>query len=165
MASIEIGGKTYVIPEMNFVAIERAWPYVEKATSTTHPMDGVSAALGVFAAGIVEADYFKPEDFDVSAWEPGISKALSEEEHIHERVTYFLKKGLKGTEMDKVRTTMFEVLKEAGLEVTEGEAQNALIAAVLGTEDQASLDLSPETAPAILPSSSPQDAKAETGTS
>lgn len=165
MASITIGGKTYVVPEMNFVAIERSWPYVEKATSTTHPMDGVSASLGVFAAGIMEADYFKKEDFNVSDWEPGISEALTEDEHIHKGVIYFLKRGLKGTEMDKVRATMFEVLKEAGLEVTEGEAQDALIAAVLGTEDQASLDLSPETAPDTSPNSSPQDAKAEAGTS
>lgn len=160
MATITIGGKAYIIPEMNFVAIERGWPYVEKATTTLDPIDGVSAALGVFAAGIMEADYFKKEDFNVSDWEPGISEAPAEDEHIHTGVIHFLKKGLKGLEMDKVRVTMFEVLKEAGLEVTEGEAP-AVLAAAQGME----IDPSPETAPDTSQNSSPPAAKEETGTS
>lgn len=163
MASITIGGKPYLIPEMNFVAIERGWPYVEKATSTLHPMDGVSASLGVFAAGIMEADYFKKEDFNVSEWEPGISEALTEDEHIHKGVIHFLKKGLKGSEMDKVRVTMFEVLKEAGLEVTEGEVQNTLVAAILSQEEDQ--DLFEETALSTSPNSSQPAVKEETGTS
>lgn len=164
MATIIIGGKTYVIPEMNFMAIERAWPHVEKATSTIHPMDGVSAALGVFAAGLMEAEDFKQEDFDVSDYEVGTSEAPTFDEHVHRGVHLFLKKGLKGTEMDKVRVTMFEVLKEAGLEVSEGE-QPALAAAVLGQEDPNQLNLSPGTAADTLPNSLPQDAKEDPGTS
>lgn len=163
MASITIGGKTHVLPEMNFLAVERAWPYVEKATSSLDPIAGVSAALGVFAASMMEDDNFDVSHFDVSAWDPETSESPTYDDHVHREVIHFLKKGLKGNEMDKVRTTMFEVLKEAGLEVTEGEVQNALVAAVM--DDQESLDLSPETAPDTSQSSLPLDAKGDPGKS
>ncbi len=156
MASITIGGKEYLIPEMNFLAIERSWPYVEKATSTIHPMEGVSAALGVFAAGIMEAEGFNKADF-------GIDEDTTAEPDIHKEIMYFLKKGLKGTEMDKVRVTMFEVLKEAGLEVTEGEATAVLTAALENETEEP--NLFPETAPDTSQNSLPLDAKEDPGTS
>lgn len=153
MAQITIGGKEYRIPEMNFLAIERAWPFVMKATETVELMTGVSAALSVIAAGLMEAEDFKREDFDAT---PEDRDAV-----VLDKVVYFFKKNLKGNEIGIVRDTMFQILKEAGLEVTEGEALAALAAA-------AGLELpetpSPETAPHTSLNSLPLDAKEEAGT-
>lgn len=155
MATITIGGKDYVIPEMNFLAVERAWPYVQQATDAGFdPIKGSSAALSVFAAGLMEADDFNPVDYGLSADTKGDAAT-------HQGVTRFLKKELKAKEMDKVRETMFEVLKEAGLEVTEGEAIAALAAALAPGTDQ---NLSQETVLDTSSSSSQQDAREAAGT-
>lgn len=153
MAQITIGGKEYRIPEMNFLAIERAWPFVMKATETVELMTGVSAALSVIAAGLMEADGFDPAEFD--------AKPEDQDSVVLDKVVYFFKKNLKGNEIGIVRDTMFQILKEAGLEVTEGEALAALAAA-------AGLKLpetpSPETAPDTSLNSLPLGAKEEAGT-
>lgn len=150
MAQITVGGKEYHIPEMNFLAIERAWPFVMRATETLELMAGVSAALSVIAAAIMEAEDFNPADFNASAED--------RPEAVLEKVVYFFKKNLKGSEIGVVRDSMFQVLKEAGLEVTEGEALAALAAA-------AGLEVpSPETAPDTSLSSLPLDAREEAGT-
>lgn len=153
MAQITIGGKEYLIPEMNFLAIERAWPFVMKATETVELMTGVSAALSVIAAGLMEAEDFNPADFDAT---PGDRDAV-----VLDRVVYFFKKNLKGNEIGIVRDTMFQILKEAGLEVTEGEALAALAAAA-GLKLPETL--SPETAPDTSLNSLPLDAREEAGT-
>jgi hypothetical protein len=156
MASIVIGGESYTIPEMNFLAIERAWPYVVEATETLDPMKGPSAALAVFAAAIMEGDSFQPADFGIE------TTSSTTDEEIHLRLTHFFKKQLKGTEVGKVKTAMFEVLKEAGLEATEGEATQALMAAH-GTQKGQPIP-SPETVLDTSPSSLPPESKAEAGT-
>ena len=152
MAQITIGGKTYTIPEMNFLAIERAWPYVVDATETLDPMKGPSAALAVFAAALMEADDFNPADYD-------LPEDIQGDARTHQAITRFFKKKLKGTELNKIQDTMFEVLKEAGLEVTPGEAITALSVA-LGQETP-----SPETAQDTLQSSLPLELKEDPGTS
>lgn len=153
MANITIGGNEYDIPEMNFLAVELAWPHVLEATNVLDPVRGTSAALAVIAAAIQQADYFDPANFNIE---------VKGDREIHQAFSYYLKKQLKATEIGRVKETMFEILKEAGLEVTEGEAVAALMAA-LGpeTEDQ---NPSPETAPDTSSSSSPPDAKGEAGT-
>lgn len=157
MADITIGGTKYYVPEMNFLAMERAWPYIQEATETLDPMKGASTALAVFAAAIMEGEEFNPEkDF-------GIQNADSlSDSQIHTQVTHFFKKKLKGTEVGVIRPTMFEVLKEAGLEVTEGEALMALQAALGGMEEDPSPSMG--IAQSTSPSSSPQDARVEAGT-
>ena len=153
MAKITVGGKEYYIPEMNFLAVERAWPYVLEATTALDPIAGASAALSVIASGLMEADNFNPAEFGIEA---------TTDKGIHESLSYYLKKNLKAAEIVEVKNTMFEILVEAGLEVTEGEARAALTAA-LETDQADPTDL-PETAPDTLSSSSQPDAKEEAGT-
>lgn len=155
MAQITLGGKDYVFPEMNFLAIERAWPFVTRATETTDAMAGVSASLGVFAAAYMEAEEFKASDF-------GITDEFTPDASIHRAVHRFFKKNLKGNEMGKVKDTMFEILKEAGLEVTEGESMDK-IPEQLGIGMGSTMP-SPETAADILLSSLQPELKEEAGT-
>ena len=150
MAQITIGGTEYQLPEMNFLAIERAWPYVVEATEALDPMKGVSCALSVFASLMMEADDFDKIKFNVA-------EDVLTDYGIHQAVTRFLKKNLKGTEMGIVKDTMFQILKEGGLEITEGEMMQSL------ADQLAGVTPSPETAPPTLPSSLPQDAKEEVG--
>lgn len=154
MAQIKIGGVEYHIPEMNFLSIERAWPFVVQATNSLDPMQGVGAALAVIASGLMEAEEFNPVDFG--------AEGLLKDREIHNAVTYFLKKNLLGTEIGLVRATMLEVLKEAGLEVTEGEATAVLAAAQGMLQEEATP--SPETVLDTSPSSSLPDVKEEAGT-
>lgn len=154
MAIIQIGGKNYVLPEMNFLAIERAWPYVVQATETLDPLTGPSAALAVFAAALMEADDFKLSDY-------GIPEDTTGDARIHGAVTRYLKKQLKGSELVHVKETMFDLLKEAGLEVTEGEATAALAAALETPAEEATVSL--ETVVDTSPSSSQPESREEAG--
>lgn len=153
MAQITVGGVEYQLPEMNFLAIERAWPFVVEATEALDPMKGISSALAVFAAALMEAD-----DFDKATY--NVPEDVVTDFGIHNGVTRFLKKKLKGTEMPIVKDTMFQILKEGGLEITEGEMMQSLVDQVTEPESP-----SLETAPDTSLSSLPQDAKEETGTS
>lgn len=156
MASITIGGIEYIIPEMNFLSIERAWPYVQLATTALDPMVAVSAALAVIASGLMEDEPFDPSKY-------GITETGLPEKVIHETIVYFFKKKIKGSELDRVQVAMYEILREAGLEVTEGEATAALMAA-LGTAQEEATP-SPETALDTSPSSSQPELREEAGTS
>lgn len=138
MATILIGGVNYELPEMNFLAIERAWPYVVEASESLDPMKGPAAALGVFAAALMEAEDFDPANFNVDP-------SIQSDTRIHLEVTKFLKKKLKGSELYRVKNTMFEMLKEAGLEVTEGEAIQSLAEALLATPENSSLETAQDT--------------------
>lgn len=159
MAQITIGKIEYDLPEMNFLAIERAWPFIQEATAALDPMQAVSASLAVFAAAIMEG-----EDFDKTRF--NIPKEVVSDFSIHNEVTRFFKKKLMGNELDRVKTTMFDLLKEGGLEITEGEILQSLADAQAEiVEEEAMALLSQETALDTSPSSSRQDAKAEAGTS
>lgn len=139
-ALVTIGGQEYEIPELNFLALERAWPFIDRSMSSLDPILAVSAGISVIAAGIMEAPYFKPEDFGVKEGEQ-----LGDEQ-IFERVSKFLKKKLMAKEIENVRLTVVEISKEAGLEAEEGELLPP------GTEDPVSP--STETAQSLLSSSS-----------
>lgn len=154
MAIVVIGGTDYEVPEMNFISLERAWPYVEAAMGANvieSPLTGPAAGIMVIAAGIMEADYFNKVDFGVGENEP-----LGDSQ-LHDRVGLFLKRKLKAREMGQIKEALEVILKEAGLEFGEpGEPQ--------ANPATATASPSPETAADTSPSSSPQDARGEAGT-
>lgn len=152
MAELTVGGKTYQIPELNFVALELAWPYVQEATVAVTPVAGISASIMVIAAGIVQGDDFNPSDFDIPAEVTNLKTQ-------HTLVGTFLKRQLKAKEAGAVKDCFMQVLEEAGLEVSEGELLQIL-------EEVKRLATSPSTGTAqdTSQSSSPQDAKEEAGT-
>lgn len=114
MAKITIGDEDYVIPELNFAALERAWPFIEMSMVSTglDPMKGPNAALRVIAAGIIEDENFQPERFNV--------KALPDNpDAIYEEVVLFLRKKLKAREMEKLGPCVDQIIVEAGLQAAE----------------------------------------------
>ena len=151
MAKCIIGGVSYTVPELNFVALERAWPFIEESMLHQHPMKGPAAGLSVIAAGLCEDLNFDRAKFNIPDEE-----VLTDEE-VFEAVTWFLKKKLKASEISNVATCMTEITEEAGLVPEEGEGLLSLVAKVGGESP------STETAPSSSPNSSPQDAKAEAG--
>lgn len=162
MAKITIGGNEYVIPEMNFIAVERAWPYIEEAMTTVHPMHGTSAALAVIAATLMEGPEFDPASLGVETTEQdaetGFPRPRSEI-LVHEDLTRTLKRRLKASEVGAVKVCLFDILDEAGFEMKDPASGEAL--AALGMQM-----MSPSTATAqnTSPSSSQPDAKEEAGT-
>lgn len=154
MAIVKIGGTDYEVPELNFVALERAWPFIEEAMTALDPMKGVSAAIHIIAAGLVEADNFdqstygiKPEDLDAR---------LDREDQIFTLTAKFLKRKTKATEISGIREAVVEISREAGLEPKEGEDEP------VGVEGTTSL--SPETSAPTSPSSLQPGAKEAAGT-
>lgn len=169
MATLTLGGIDHVLPEMNFLALERAWPYVDLAMSTMDPIAGTNAAFGVIAACIMEA-----EGFDGSRW--GIEMTITEElpewegggedtrkrttwpkdlNKVHAELTNVLRRKLKAREIGTVKLVMFEILKDAGIDfesVATGEVPGA------------EASPSQETAPDTSPSSSLPDVREEAGT-
>jgi len=131
MAKIKIGDRDYVIPPLNFIALERAWPYIEKATVTIHPIDGPSAIIRVIAAGLMEDNNFDPKLFgwtppetpkDADALEVLATQLPPSDEEIFDAVTIFLKKNLKSSQLPELTATLDEITVEAGLVAPEGEA-------------------------------------------
>ena len=146
MATVEIGTKTYVLGELNFIAIEKAWSAIQDTMMIRDPIQAVGSALEVIGAAIQEEDGFKKEDF-------GIDPALPLEEHqVDALVVKFLKRALKANQIANVTVALNEVIDEAGLRPAEGELMDP------GTQSPGT-----ETSIPSLPSSSPQDAKAEAG--
>lgn len=149
MARVTIGGTEYEVPEMNFAALERAWPFVEESMTTLDPMKGPSAGISIIAAGLMEADHFDKTKFGIGAEE------MLGEDQIFERMVKFLKKKLKAKEIEQVRLAVDQINREAGLEPEEGEAP-APQAETPGSPSE-------ETAPSSSQSSSPPDVKEEAG--
>lgn len=142
MATFTCAGKDYHVPEMNFLAIERAWPFVRKATEEYDPIKGSSAAIGVIAAAMFEGEGFKREDWDI---EEGLDEDAS-----FERLIYKIKKRIAANEIGNVKDAMFQVLAEGGLQVTEGEllaSLQALLAQTEGSSLGTVLDTSPNSSP------------------
>lgn len=162
MAKITIGGNEYSLPEMNFIAVERAWPFVELAMETVHPMHGASAALSVIAATMMEGPDFDPASFGIEAFEQdaetGLPRPRSENDIFVDLATT-LKRRLKAKEIGAVKVCLFEILQEAGFEMRDPSSGEAL--AALGME---MMSPSPVTAANTSPSSSQPDAKEEAGT-
>lgn len=110
MAKITIGEEDYTIPELNFAALERAWPFIEQSmvTNSRDPMQGPHAALRIIAAGLVEDENFQPQRFNVTA-------TPDNPDAIYEEVFLFLRKKLKAREMDKLGPCVDQIIEEAGL--------------------------------------------------
>lgn len=139
MAKITIGGVVYTVPELTFMALERAWPYVQAAmiAVSSDPMRGPNAALHIIAAGIVDGENFDRERYNVKA-------PAEEEDEVHKEVVNFFRKRLKAREIALLKDCVDEILEEAGLGVNVGEARPPL-----PEEKENSLT---ETAPSLSPS-------------
>ena len=116
MAKITIGGTEYTIPELSFMALERAWPYIQAAMVTVadDPMRGPNAALRIIAAGIMDGENFDPPRY-------GVKAPPEEEEAIHDQVVLFFRKKLKAKEIALLKNCVDEILEEAGLVAPSGE--------------------------------------------
>lgn len=151
--SVTIGGETYQVPEMNFCAVERAWPYVAQCMATADPIQGSAAGICIIVAALTEDEYFVPEKYGFEYKGP-IGEDMSPED----RASFFdqlqkrFKRKLRATEISLVRDAVNQITLEAGLVAEPGELEE-------GTEDP----LSTETARDILLSSLQLDAAEETG--
>lgn len=153
MAIVTVGGAEYEVPELNFAALERAWPFVEEAMTSVDPMKGVKAGICIIAAGLIEAPHFDKTKFHIGAEE------MLGEDQTFDRVVLFLKKHIKAKEIEGVRKSVDQINREAGLEPEEGEARPPL--AVPGMDQEQSP--STETAPTSSPSSSQPEPVEATG--
>lgn len=153
MAKVMIGRVEYEIPELNFIALERAWPFVEEAMIAPDPMRGVSAGIHIIAAGLVEAEHFNPENFGIR--HADLKPNLDVDDQVFFLVAKWLKRKTLATEIDGIRRAIVQITEEAGLEKVEGETFLA----------EEVVSLSPGTGVPISPNSSPLDVKAEVGTS
>lgn len=133
MATVVINKITYEVPELNFSALERAWPYLNEATTSFDPIKAVSAAINVIAAGLIEAPHFNPSDFGID--ESKLSSTVDRDEQVFFLVAQFLKKATLAREIAGIREALMKIAQEAGLEAPSGE----------DLEDQPSLNLSMET--------------------
>ena len=152
MAELIAGDKTYIIPDLNFVALELAWPYVQESTVAVTPISGISASIMVIAAGLITKEDFDPTEFE-------IPKDIKSVKTQHAMVGAFLKRKIRAKDAAAVKDCFMQVLEEAGLEVSEGEMLQIL-------EEVKGMVANPSTgtAQATLSSSSPQDAKEGAGT-
>lgn len=116
MAIVTVGGTEYEVPEMNFAALERAWPFVEEAMMTQDPMKGVAAGIKIVAAGLLESDHFDKTKFGI------LEDEMLGEDQTFERIVYFLKKKIKAKEIEGIRKSVDQINVEAGLEPVPGEA-------------------------------------------
>lgn len=153
MAKVLIGGTTYHVPEMNFLAVERSWPYVEKAMQTLDPIQGPAAGIMIVLSSIVEDEDFDPEYFGLNAEDYRTGTELDRNKAF-EDLAKLWKRKLKATEIMGIRVAVNEVTREAGLLADEGE---------LLPEGLDPGTLSMGTVPDTSVNSSPPDAKEEAG--
>ena len=153
MVIATIGGTEYQIGELNFIALERAWPGIELAMLTQDAMVAVSAALDVIAAGIMEEAYFKEADFGITD-QTEFDPYKDRDDQVHKHIVRFFKRKCKASEIESVRKALTEITKEAGLEAPEGEAGKG--------PAEGSLSTDPSTTSS--PNSSPPELKEEVGT-
>ena len=149
MAIVTVGGTEYEVPEMNFAALERAWPFVEEAMLAQDPMKGVAAGICIIAAGLIEAPHFDRIKFGI------LEDEVLGDQQTFDRVVLFLKRNIKAKEIDGIRKSVDQINQEAGLEPASGEAP-----APGAAQEQSP---STETAQTSSPSSSPPAAVEETG--
>lgn len=149
MAKCTIGGTDYTVPELNFVGLEKAWPFINEAMVTQDPMKGPSAGLSVIAAGLVYA-----EDFDADKFNVPKDQNLTEDE-MFDYIVSFLKRKLRASEIPNIITCMNQITEEAGLAPDEDPPLPPL-----ETEEETP---STVTAPATSASLSQPDAKEAAG--
>lgn len=145
MAKFTIGGRQFLIGELNFLAVERAWPYILDAMVSQDPIKGVGAGLHVLAAGIMEQDDFKPADY-------GLDETPHSDNEIFFQVSRWLKKHCRAGEIGEVKDAVLQIIEESGL-TEEGELKAV-----------PSLNLGTETSDPSSQSSSPPESKAVPGT-
>lgn len=142
--TIILGGKEFVIPELNFTAVERAWSWIAQAMYSSDPIQSANCGLHIVASGLMEADHFDAEAY-------GSSNERSEE-NILEDVVKFLKKTMKASDLKALGKGINAIVKEAG--IIEENPPKA----------PATASPSTETSPPSLPSLSQQDVREEAGT-
>lgn len=153
MANVTIGGTDYQVPELNFIALERAWPFIEEAMTELDPMKGVSAAIHIIAAGLVEADNFDQSTYGIKPED--LSPTRDREDQVFNLTAKFLKRKTKATEISGIREAVVEISREAGLEPKEGEDDPV--------EEAGTMNPSPETSAPTSQSLLQPDAKGEAG--
>lgn len=134
MAQVTVGGTSYQIPVMNFVALERAWPYIKESSIQIDPIKAVDTAIHIIGAALVEADDFNPTLYGITLPLP---TGVNPEDFIFSGVVKFLKKKTIATEIENIRQAVESIVREAGLEASEGELDPA--------GDQEAPNPSPET--------------------
>lgn len=153
MAKVLIGGTEYHVPEMNFLAVERSWPYVERAMETLDPIQGPAAGIMIVLSAIVENEDFDPSHFGLDPENYKTGTELDRDKAFDDLAKIWKRK-MKATEIMGIRVAVNEVTREAGLLSDEGE----LLAEGL---DPATLSMG--TALNTFASSSLPDAKEEAG--
>lgn len=166
MAKVTIGGTEYNIPEMSFSAVELAWPFIERATETIHPVHGTKAAIGVIAAGLLECEEFNPRLYGIDPLlhlpsgekdedgNPILIDHPKEQLVLHDELMTYLLRNLKAKETGNIKLCLFEILEEAGFEMAiPGELPAAVQEAIP----------SPVTAAPISVSSSQPASKEDVG--
>jgi hypothetical protein len=144
MAKIVLGGQEHYIPVLNFVALERAWPFVEEAMTATSVMVGVRAGLCIIAAGVIEREDFDPAAFGIDVKDHSVvDPKLDRDEQLFDLMVYYFKKKMLANEIAAVRLAINEILQEAGLVGEEGEEGTVEVIASpsLETSTQSSLNL------------------------
>jgi hypothetical protein len=69
MAKVTIGGKEYLIGELNFIALRKSWSAIDAfmEADSVNPIKGAEVSLKIIAAAVQEEEYFKREDFGIAA--------------------------------------------------------------------------------------------------
>jgi hypothetical protein len=152
MAKVKLGGKEYLISELNFIALEKAWDAIEvfMEDATINPVKACGLAVKVIAAAVQEEPEFDRAQFGITA-----DEVLTPEEQ-DARIELFFKKQVKGPELPELQVSVMEIMEEAGLMAAEGE----LLAAMKAMKE---LKSSMVTSAASLPSSSPPESREEVG--
>lgn len=151
-----VGGKEYTVPELNFYAVERAWPLIVQSMESMNPMVAASAGLDALVAGIVEDEHFRPGTVGLE-YEGPVNGDYSPEERevFFQQLSRRFKRQLKAKEMGGISLAINELVAEAGLLPEAGEPLNP---------EEIPASLSPGTAADTSQSSLPLGAAEETGT-
>lgn len=122
MAKVKIGGKDYLISELNFVALRKSWSAIDvfMESDSVNPIKGAEVSLKIIAAAVQEEEGFKREDFGI---DPELILTSAE---VDELVEEYLAKQMKANELSGVQFVIFDIMKEAGLAGEPGEIQKAL---------------------------------------
>jgi len=109
MAKVTIGDKEYDVPELNFIALERAWPHVELTLQQLNPMVACAAGIAIIAAGLQEAEHFVQTEFGM------LEHEVWSEGQVFVKVQDFLKKKLKSSQLGNIRECIEKILEETGV--------------------------------------------------
>lgn len=119
MATVTIGSTTYDIPEANFVALQRAWPYIEQTQQSLSVIDAVGAGIRIVAACLMEKENFAPADFGIN--ESQLDVMLDLDAQVFDQLNKKLQRELKSSQIANIRKAVEDITKEAGLVPEPGE--------------------------------------------